>query len=566
MKKNRRSGLGIMISLLGLLGKLKYIIIFAVFGGYLGNSCAIAVMTLGAACVAKVIDPEFTGASLGLLIGLTIGAGVARGLLRFLEQYNNHYIAFKLLANLRDKIFGALRKLAPARLEGKQKGAIIAMLTSDIETLEVFYAHTISPILIAIFVDGTVVVLVSVIGSIWLGLIALAAYLVIGIAIPFISSSLLKKDGVEYRAQFADTSSYFLDSVKGVADIVMNNKQGQRGEELDGQSAFMNGRTVSIKIKSASVGAVSNLAVSLTILISLLVGAVLVTAGTVPVSNMIVALVLCFSSFGPVLSLAQLPSNLTQTFASGDRILDFMEEKPVVAENETGAEFDFESLEVKNMTFGYEDDGRGDGTEAPILNNVSLRVEKGDIIGLVGESGCGKSTLLKLLLRFYDPDRGEILYNGINLKDISAASLHRNVTMVSQDTYLFDDTILANITFARPGAGLEEVREACRKASIDTFITSLPEGYDTEVGLLGDSLSAGEKQRIGLARAFLSGAQLILLDEVTSNVDAINEGIILKSLKDAAKDSTIILVSHRESTVSICSRIYHMNKGALADE
>ena len=575
MKKNRRSGLRIMVSLLGLLGKLKYIIIFAVFGGYLGNSCAIAVMALGATCAAKVIDPEFTNASLGLLIALTIGAGVARGLLRFLEQYNNHYIAFKLLANLRDKIFGALRKLAPAKLEGKQKGAIIAMLTSDIETLEVFYAHTISPILIAILVDGTVVVLVSVIGSPWLGLIALASYLVIGIAIPFISSGMLRKDGVEYRAQFADSSSYFLDSVKGINDIVMNNKQEQRGAELDRQSAFMNGRTVSIKIKSASVGAVSNLAVSLTILISLLVGVVLVTGGTIQIPNMIVALVLCFSSFGPVLSLAQLPSNLTQTFASGDRILDFMEEKPVVRENEEGQKFTFESLEVKNLTFGYEDDGRitdkgaldnRKQTEQAVLKNINLKVSRGDIIGLVGESGCGKSTLLKMLLRFYDPGNGEVLYNGINLKDINTASLHENVTMVCQDTYLFDDTILANITFAKPDAGLEEVREACRKASIDTFIMSLPDGYDTEVGLLGDSLSAGEKQRIGLARAFLSGAQLILLDEVTSNVDAINEGIILRSLKEASKDATIILVSHRESTVSICSRIYHMDKGVFADE
>ena len=565
MKKNRRSGLKIMVSLLGLLGKLKYIIIFAVFGGYLGNACAIAVMALGAVCTAKVIDPSFTSASLGLLIGLTIASGVLRGLLRFLEQYNNHYIAFKLLANLRDKIFGALRKLAPAKLEGKEKGAIIAMLTSDIETLEVFYAHTISPILIAILVDGTVVVLVSVIGSVWLGLLALLSYLIIGIALPFISSALLKDDGVEYRRQFADSSSYFLDSVKGIQDIVLNNKQKERAAELDRQSKFMNARTVSIKVKAASVGAISNLLVSLTILGSVLIGILFVLHGQMQLTNMIVALVLCFSSFGPVLSLSQLPSNLTQTFAAGDRILDFMKEKPLVVENENGEEFVFERIDIKNLTFSYEKTEKAE-ENADTLQNINMTVQKGDIVGLVGESGCGKSTLLKLLLRFYDPQNGQILYNGIDLKKINTASLHRNVTMVCQDTYLFDDTILANLTFVKPKATLEEVREACRKASIDDFISSLPEGYETEVGLLGDSLSAGEKQRIGLARAFLSGAQLILLDEVTSNVDAINEGMILKSLKKAAKNTTIILVSHRESTVSICNHIYHMDKGVLRNE
>ena len=556
MKKKRRSGLRIMAELLGLLGNLKYIILFAVCGGYAGNACAIAVMGLGACCVAKLVDPSFTGASMGTLIGLTIGAGILRGLLRFIEQYNNHYIAFKLLAALRDRIFGALRKLAPARLEGKQKGAVISMLTSDVETLEVFYAHTISPIMIAILVDGTVTILVSVIGTPVLGLIAFAAYLIIGIAVPFTSGALLAEEGMEYRRQFADSSSYFLDSVKGIRDIVLNGRQNDRGEELDRQSAYMNGRTVSIKNKSALTGAISNLIVSAAILLSTYAAVRFVIAGQLAVSHAIVALVLVFSSFGPVLSLASLPSNLTQTFASGDRILDFMEEKPVVAENESGRDFSFEELAVEDLSFSYE--------ETPVLEHASLTVPKGSITGLVGPSGCGKSTLLKLMLRFYDPDSGSVKYNGIDLREIRTASLRENVTMVSQDTWLFDDTILNNLLFVRPEASMEEVREACRKASIDGFISSLPNGYHTEAGLLGDSLSAGEKQRIGLARAFLSGAPLILLDEVTSNVDAINEGIILKSLRDAAGERTIVLVSHRESTVSICDRVYRVSNGKIS--
>ena len=557
--KKRRSGLKIMISLLNLLGKLKYIIILAVLGGYVGNACAIAVMALGSCCVAKLIDPTFTSAPLGLLAALTIIAGVLRGLLRFLEQYNNHYIAFKLLANLRDKVFGALRKLAPAKLEGRQKGAVIAMLTADIETLEVFYAHTISPILIAILVDGTVVVLVSVIGNIWLGLIALLAYLVIGIAVPFISSAAVKNEGVEFRKQFADTSSYFLDSIKGIRDIVQHNAQEKREQEIDRQSAFMNSMTVSIKKKSAQTGAISNLIVSLAILVITFAGVSQAISGTLAVPNLVVAMVLAFSSFGPVLSLAALPSNLTQTFAAGDRILDFMAEEPEVEENLAGEDFEFENLSATDIRFAYEDG-------APAVNGVSIDVNKGDIVGLVGESGCGKSTLLKLMLRFYDPQEGTLRYNGIDLKNINAGALHRNVTMVSQDTYLFNDTIFNNLIFAKPGASLEEVREACRMAAIDDFIMSLPDGYDSEAGLLGESLSAGERQRIGLARAFLSGAQLILLDEVTSNVDAINEGIILRSLKEAARERTVILVSHRASTVSICDKVYNMKNGRLLAE
>ena len=551
----KRSGLRIMAELLKLLGKLKYIIILAVIGGYLGNACAIAVMTLGACCVSKLIDPAFLPISLGILIALTIGAGILRGLLRFLEQYHNHFIAFKLLAVLRDRIFGALRKLAPAKLEGAQKGNLIAMLTADVETLEVFYAHTISPVMIAILVEGTAVVLISVIGAPLLGLIAICVYLLIGVVIPFTSNAMLRSEGAAYRNQFADSSSYFLDSVCGVFDIVQNRQQEKRRRELNSQSAALNQSTVSIKRKSAAVGAFSNLAVSAAILLSLYAGMQSVLAGNLKLTHMIVSLVLLFSSFGPVLSLASLPSNLTQTFASGDRILDFMAETPAVEENKGGAVFDFDSLSVENLSFSYE--------AAPTLQNISLEIKKGKIIGLAGPSGCGKSTLLKLMLRFYDPKSGRVRYNGMDLREINTASLHKNVTMVSQDTWLFDDTVYGNLIFAKPDATRSEVREACRKAAIDDFITALPNGYDTEVGLLGDSLSTGERQRIGLARAFLSGAPLILLDEVTSNVDAISEGIILKSLKDVAGEKTIVIVSHRESTVSICDEIYLMSDGRL---
>ena len=553
-KKDRRGGLEIMVSLVRLLGRLAWLIVFAVAGGYAGYVCAISVMVLGAACVAKIVEPALFACSLSVLILLTILAGLLRGLLRFLEQYNNHYIAFKLLACLRDRIFGALRVLAPAKLEGKQKGALISMLTSDVETLEVFYAHTISPVMIAILVNGSCFIFISIVADVRLGLIALVSYLLIGIVIPFTASAILARDGVAYRQQFADTSSYFLDSIRGITDIVLQRQEEKRGKVLSEQSANMNEKTVSMKEKTARTGSISNLLVSLTILLSSYVGISMVWHGEVSAGRLMIALVCLFSSFGPVLALAALPGNLTQTFAAGDRILDFMEEKPVVNEVSGGKDFEFEGLEVKNVGFQYDESGRS----GKVLDHISLQIRKGEIFGIMGPSGCGKSTLLKMMLRFYDPDEGEISYSGIPLREINTAFLHRNVTMVSQDTYLFDDTILNNLLFVKPEATLAEVREACRKASIDEFIMSREQGYDTEVGLLGDALSAGERQRLGLARAFLSGAALILLDEVTSNVDAINEGIILKSLRDAAREAkggkTIVLVSHRESTMAICDR------------
>ena len=552
---NRRSGMKIIVSLIGLLGKLKYLIIFAVLGGFLGNACAISVMSLGACAVAKIIDPSFTNISLNTLIILTICAGVLRGLLRFIEQYNNHYIAFKLLACLRDKLFGTLRKLAPAKMESKQKGALIAMLTADIETLEVFYAHTISPVLIAILTDGLVFILVSLLTNIYLGLIALLAYLIIGVVIPFTLSGLLKNDGVAYRKEFSDTSSYFLDSVKGINDIVINNMSKKRGDKINLMSDYMNKMTVKIKEKSSLSSSISNMFVSITLIIELLLGSYFVSNNTLSLPLMIIGVVMVSSSFGPVLSLSNLPANLTQTFASGDRILNLMEEKPEVIENEKGQEFKFENVTIENLSFAYND--------SKVLNNINLTVNKGQIIGLIGKSGCGKSTLLKLLMRFYDVKDGSIKYNGIDIKDINTKCLHDNVTLVSQDTYLFDDSILNNLLFVRPNASKEMIIDACKKASIHDFIMSLPNGYDSRVGLLGDSLSAGEKQRIGLARAFLMGSNLILLDEVTSNVDAINEGIILKSLKDISKDKTIIIVSHRESTVSICDEVYKIADGEI---
>lgn len=554
-KAIRRSGAKIMASLVMLLGSLAYIMILAVINGSLGFVCAMGVTLFGAVGVAKVLG-ETIALSYGWIIALAIGCGVLRGLLRYLEQYSNHYIAFRLLAVLRDKIFGALRTLCPAKLESKKKGSIIAMITSDIETLEVFYAHTISPICIAVIVSLAVFIFVGNVSHWYIALAALVGYIMVGIVLPLVSSARLKASGVRYRAEFAAFNAFFLDSIKGIKDIVMNNAGESRKAEVDRRSDELLAETKKMKNNTARAFSATELTVSAIIIAALVTGIVLVNCGMLSIGRMIIGVTAVFGSFGPVIAVSALPGNLTQTFASGDRVLDLLAEKPAVQPVENGSEFTFERLDVDDLSFSY------DG-ETQVLSDICMHAQKGEIIGIVGESGCGKSTFLKLLLRFWQKDGGSICYNGTDIDAISEPSLLENVTMVSQTTYLFDETIEDNLRIAKPGASQEEIENACRMASIHDFIASLPEGYKTRVGALGDDLSSGEKQRLGLARAFLRGSGLILLDEPTSNVDSINEGIILKALRQQKRSKSIILVSHRESTMAVADRVYRVEKGRM---
>ena len=554
-KSLRRSGAKIMASLIALLGSLSYIMILAVINGSVGFVCAMGVTVFGAVGVAKALG-ETIALSYGWIIGLTIGCGVLRGLLRYFEQYSNHYIAFRLLAVLRDKIFGALRVLCPAKLESKQKGSIIAMITSDIETLEVFYAHTISPICIAVLVSAAVFLFVGFVSRWYLALVALVGFLTIGIVVPLISSGRLKESGVKYRAEFASFSAYFLDSIKGIKDIVLNNAGEEREEEVNKRSDGLLAETKKMKHNITRAGSAIELTVSMFVLITLAVGILLVRRDMLSLGRMIIGMVTVFSSFGPVIAVGSLPGNLTQTFASGDRVLNLLAEKPAVEAVTNGKDFDYENLDVKDLSFSY------DG-QTEVLKDIKMHAQKGEIIGIVGESGCGKSTFLKLLLRFWERSGGEINYDDTDIDKINTDSLLKNVTMVSQSTYLFEETIEDNLRIAKPDATQEEIENACKMASIHDFIMTLPDGYKTQVGALGDNLSAGEKQRIGLARAFLRGSELILLDEPTSNVDSINEGIILRALKEQKNKKSIILVSHRESTMAIADRIYQVAGGVM---
>lgn len=555
--KLRRNGLVIMFNLVKLLGPFALVMILAILNGTLGFIASMGVTIFGALGIAKLLGSNVY-LSYELIITLVVVFGVLRGILRYFEQYSNHYIAFKLLEILRSKIFSKLRDLAPAKLESKQKGNLIAILTADIETLEVFYAHTISPICIATLVSLTVFLFVGFVSSWFLALVALIGFIVIGILLPIFYSKILKKSGVEYRKNFASFNSYFLDSIKGIKEIIFHNKEKDREGKVNEKSEELLSITKNMKSKNAHVVAISELSVAIFIVVSLIVGLVLFYQNQIDLGMMIVGIVTIFGSFGPVLAISNLPGNLTQTFASGDRVLNLLEEKPLVEDIKGQNEFVFNSLKVSNLSFSFED-----GDE--ILKNVNFEVKKGEIVGIIGPSGSGKSTILNLLLRFYKKDSGEILYNDIDIDKIDSSSLKDNVSLVLQSTYLFNESILENLKVAKENASFNEIVNSTRKANIHTFIQGLKNGYKSEIKTMGDNLSSGEKQRLGLARAFLKNTPLILLDEPTSNVDSINEGIILKSVLEAKKDHAIILVSHRESTMAIADRIYRFENKTLKE-
>ena len=554
-EKLRRSGVKIAAGLAALLGSLSFVMVAAVVNGALGFFAAMGVTVFASLGVAKALG-EAVALSYGAIAAAAVACGVLRGVLRYFEQYGNHYIAFKLLAVLRDRIFSALRLLAPAKTEGRQKGNLIAMITSDIETLEVFYAHTVSPICIAAVVSVSVFLFVGLAASWYLALTALIGYVVIGIASPLRASAKLKAGGVNYRRGFASFNAFFLDSIKGIREIVLNNGGEERKKEVNRRSEDLLKETEKMKNSVAKNSAAVELLISLFIIASFAVGVLLVSEGTLSLGRMIIGVTAVFGSFGPVTALSALPGNLTQTFACGDRVLNLLEEQPAVQPVIGGKTFRIDRVNVDRLSFAYND-------EAEILKEICLNAKKGEIIGIVGKSGCGKSTLLKLLMRFREKNSGRIDYNETEIGEIDSVNLTDNVTMVPQNVWLFDETVEENLRIAKPDATAEELEAACRAAAIHERIVSLPEGYQTRVGFGGSRLSAGERQRLGVARAFLRGSGLILLDEPTGNIDSLNEGILLKSLVNAKKDKCIILVSHRESTMSIADRIYRLENHRL---
>ena len=546
MKK--RNNLQIMLKLVGLVKPLMGFMILAIFMGIVGHLCATFITVSGGYALLKVLDFEVTF-SYGTIFACVVIFAVARGILRYAEQACNHFIAFKLLALIRDKVFQALRKLSPAKLEGRDKGNLISVITSDIELLEVFYAHTISPAAIAFFFS---VILCLYIGSFHpvLGILALAAYVTIGIFVPVYISRRCGDEGIELRTKAGELSGHVLDSLRGLSETI----QFGAGEK---RLAQMNARTdeLSRHEKRMKDYAGQNMAITNTLILffdfaMLFLSAHFYMQGQVGFDGVLLPTIALMGSFGPVVALANLGSTLQNTFAAGDRVIDILEESPVVEEIQDGVNVTFENAEAQNVTFSYDSE--------VILENVSLKAEKGNVIGIVGKSGSGKSTLLKLLMRFWEVDAGEIRISDENVNAINTANLRQMESYMTQETHLFHDSIANNLRIANLDATQEEIEAACKKASIHDFILSLPNGYETQVGELGDTVSGGEKQRIGLARAFLHKAPFLLLDEPTSYLDSLNEGMILKSLREEKDVKTLILISHRESTMRIADQVYQM--------
>ncbi len=539
MRTERRKGIEIMMRLIGLVKPMLPIMIIAIILGILGYMCAISITVMaGFVFISKVSSLNY---SVDRIFVLLIFMAVMRGVLHYGEQYCNHFIAFKLLAHIRKKVFAQLRRLCPAKLEGRDKGNLISVITTDIELLEVFYAHTISPILIGISVSVIMFIFIAH-QSIYAGLLSASAYIVVGALIPLIMGRLGGGSGMQSRENIGRMNSFVLESLRGLDEIIQYGQQSKRLKEIETKSIDLGSYQKQLNSLEAIQRSLTNLAVFAASVGMLFLMLQQYRSGNANYDEMLLSVVAMISSFGPVIALSNLSNNLNHTLASGERVLNLLEEKPLVDEVKEGKDVDFENAEVKNVDFSYENE--------KILTDMNIKIEKGRMTIIHGVSGSGKSTLLKLLMRFWDVDSGEIVVSGTDIRKINTSSLRKCQAYVTQDTYLFHDSIASNIAISNPDATLEDIEKAARKASLHDFIASLPEGYETKLGELGDTISGGEKQRIGLARAFLHDAQLLLLDEPTSNLDSLNEGIILKSLTEGAEDKTIVMVTHRESSKS----------------
>lgn len=608
--KKRRSALSIMGSLIGLVKPLIHIMLAAIILGTAGYLCAIFLTILaGQVIVHGLIAGGATNTAIGTVLTETVTSGnvateagtitvknmwlintpvktiitvmiiiaVLRGILHYAEQYCNHFIAFKLLAIIRHKVFAALRKLCPAKLEGRDKGNLISIITTDIELLEVFYAHTISPIAIATL---TSLIMVFFIGRYhWLaGLLALAAYLIVGVVIPMWNGKRGSQMGMEFRTNFGELNSFVLDSLRGLDETIQYDQGEKRKEQMSERSRSLAGMQEKLSKMEGSQRSFTNLVILLASFGMLALTVWIYGKGEIGFEGILTCTITMMGSFGPVVALSSLSNNLNQTLASGERVLSLLEETPMVEEisgdvdirtasgnipvvsENTGKEESrasvFSGAEAQHVTFAYENE--------TILDDYSLKLEPGKITGIHGASGSGKSTLLKLLMRFWDVNQGSVSVDGEDVRKIPTRHLRDMESYVTQETHLFHDSIANNIAVGSPGASRETIIEAAKKASIHDFIMKLPKGYDTEVGELGDTLSGGEKQRIGIARAFLHDSPLILMDEPTSNLDSLNEGIILKSLREASEKKTVVLVSHRKSTMNIVDTVFEMKDGRIS--
>ena len=555
--KKQRSGFAVMCGLIGMIKPLLGIMCLAILMGCAGNLMATFLTILGGYALLTVTG-VYSGMRLSVIFTLLVCFAVARGILRYAEQASNHYIAFKLLARIRHQVFDSLRRLAPAKLDGAKKGNLISIITSDIELLEVFYAHTISPIAIAVITSVVMTIFLGRIHPVF-GVLALFFYVRVGAVIPVVNGRIGAAGGKEYREAFGALNTCVLDNLYGLEETLQYGQQEARIAKMAEQTGHLETVNGALKRGENLQRVITDGVIFFAGVLAALVGGTLAENGSIPGSGAVIAVIALASSFGPTAALSALSNNLNHTLASGNRVLDILEEKPLVEEVTGKEETCGQNIHCDHVSFAYantqesgEEDGRG------VLRDFTADFTEKRIHGILGKSGCGKSTLLKLLMRFYEPDEGVIAYDGTKIGEINTAALRGGISYVTQETFLFHDTVAENLKVANEDATEEELERAARAASIHDLIMSLPDGYETKIAELGSSLSGGERQRLGLARAFLHDADILFLDEPTSNIDSLNEGMILRSLKEECADKTILMVSHRKSTMGIADDVLEM--------
>ena len=522
----------------------------------LGFIIAAAIPVLGGVGIVSLLGLKVFGVSVSLdfvIKGLIVCA-VSRGILRYGEQLSGHYIAFTLLALIRDKIFTAMRKLAFVKLQKKDSGSLLSIITADIELLEVFYAHTIAPAASAVLYFIFAVIIFGKIHIVLSFTVALI-YIVMGVLLPLLFAKMDDGAGVEYRKKMSSLNSFFLDSLLGIKEIIFFDKIRERKENIEKRGDAISGTFKLLKNFEGKTFALTEATLTLCNFLMLGVSAFLLVKGEIDFASFLISNLMLLSGYGPIIAVSGLAVNLQQTFASAERVFSLLDEEPELKEVTDGQNVSFENIAADNINFRYDN--------MEVLKDVSLSVKKDEIVGLCGKSGSGKSTLLRLLMRFFDPLSGEVKMNGIDIKKINTASLREAISYITQQTYIFKKSIYENIHLANRNASREEVIEAAKKAAIHDFIMSLPAGYDTKMAELGGNLSSGEKQRLGLARAFLHKAPLLLLDEPTGNLDSLNEALILNSIYQEKKDKGVLIVSHRKSTVNAADKIVYIEKGRV---
>lgn len=537
MKEN----LSIIKNMLKLVKPLKFPMFCAIFCGTVGHLLAISIPVLAVVAVLSALG--MVEIPVEQIFTLLLINSLLRGVFAYLEQQRNHFIAFTILAIIRDQVFTALRRLCPAKLDGKNRGNLISIITADIELLEVFYAHTISPVVIATLIA---LIMTGIFAQFQLifAVIALVAYVTVGCLLPCWMSRKKSQVYLSFREKSGELSSYYLDSIRGMDEILQYNQGEKRLSSLLGKSKELDQDSLTI---SRHEGKVNGVADSFVLFFG---GLMLVVSSTYSQNLLDVLLptVLMMSSFGPFLSLSKLSVGLSRTLAAAKRVEELLQEEPEVTDVVDGKTPDFHGLNIQDLSFSYED--------TQILEQLNMTIEDKQITGIYGKSGCGKSTLLKLIMGFWQSQG--ISLGDTPLEEVDTKHLRSLESYMTQDSDMFRGTIMENIKIAKLDATQEEVETAAKAASLHDFILTLPQGYDSKIGELGSKISGGERQRIGLARAFLHQAPLLLLDEPTSNLDSLNESAILRAIQ--AQEKAVILISHRQSTQGICQVSYHLEE------